>query len=400
MKVLVASNVADAGLRDLEGAGHAVTKDASLSGEALAEAMADEAPAVLVVRSTRVTGPIMDANPYLELIVRAGAGYDTIDTSAASDRGIFVANCPGQNSVAVAELTMGLVVALDRGIPGNVMDARAGHWNKKKYAHADGLKGKTLGIVGLGNIGEAVATRAKGFEMDVAAWSRSLTEEGAAARGIARAERPAAVARFADVVSLHVASTPETEHLADRAFFEEMDDGAYFVNTSRAAVVDEEALQWALDEKNLRAALDLVEGEPSEKEATGFEHPLMQHPRCYVTHHIGASTQQAQDATALEAARVTKTFAETGQVPNCVNLAEPSEGAHQLTVRHRDDVGVLAGVLDEVREAGWNIQEMENLIFAGGDAAVAHIRFDGNPSEEAIADIERHDDVLAVSLLP
>jgi D-3-phosphoglycerate dehydrogenase len=236
--------------------------------------------------------------------------------------------------------------------------------------------------------------------MDVTAWSRSLTKEGAAARAVAHASTPADVARFADVVSLHVASTPETENLADRAFFEEMNDGAYFVNTSRAAVVDEEALQWALDEKNLRAALDLVEGEPSEKEARGFEHPLMQHPRCYVTHHIGASTQQAQDATAMEAARVIKTFAETGRVPNCVNLAEPSEGAHQLTVRHRDEVGVLAGVLDEVRKAGWNVQEMENLIFAGGDAAVAHIRFDGDPREDTVRDIEQHDDVLAVSLLP
>lgn len=399
MNVLVASNVADAGLRDLEEAGHTVTKDASLSGDALAETMAEQTPAVLVVRSTKVTGTMMDAAPSLELIVRAGAGYDTIDVGGASDRGIFVANCPGQNADAVAELTMGLVVALDRGIPGNVMEGRAGRWNKKKYANAGGLKGKTLGIVGLGNIGGAVAERAKGFEMDVAAWSRSLTKEGAAARDIAYAESPVDVARFSDVVSLHVASTPETENLAGRAFFEEMSDGAFFVNTSRAAVVDEEALRWALDEKNLRAALDLVEGEPSEKEAE-FEHPLMQHPRCYVTHHIGASTQQAQDATALEAARVIKTFAETGQVPNVVNLAEPSEGAHQLTVRHRDEVGVLAGVLDEVRKAGWNVQEMENLIFDGGDAAVAHIRFDGDPQEETVANIEVRDDVLAVSLLP
>ena len=400
MTVLVASNVADAGLKALREAGHTVEKDAALAGDALAGALAEKRPAVLVVRSTRVTGAMMDADPSLELIVRAGAGYDTIDVDGASERGIFVANCPGQNADAVAELTMGLVVALDRRLPDNVIDARAGRWNKAAYADADGLKGKTFGIVGLGNIGEAVAERAKGFEMDGVAWSRSLTKEGAAARGLAHADSPEAVARFSDIVSVHVASTPETKHLADRAFFEEMSDGAFFVNTSRAAVVDEDALQWALDEKHLRAALDLVSDEPSEKEASGFEHPLMQHPRCYVTHHIGASTQQAQDATALEAARVIETFAETGQVPNVVNLAAPSEGAHQLTVRHRDEVGVLAGVLDEARKAGWNIQEMENLIFAGAGAAVAHIRFDGNPSDETVRDIERHDDVMAVSLLP
>ena len=400
MTVLVASNVADAGLEALREAGHTVEKDAALAEDALAGALAEKRPAVLVVRSTRVTGTMMDADPSLELIVRAGAGYDTIDVDGASERGIFVANCPGQNADAVAELTMGLVVALDRRLPDNVIDARAGRWNKAAYADADGLKGKTFGIVGLGNIGEAVAERAKGFEMDGVAWSRSLTKEGAAARGLAHADSPEAVARFSDIVSVHVASTPETKHLADRAFFEEMSDGAFFVNTSRAAVVDEDALQWALDEKHLRAALDLVSDEPSEKEASGFEHPLMQHPRCYVTHHIGASTQQAQDATALEAARVIETFAETGQVPNVVNLAAPSEGAHQLTVRHRDEVGVLAGVLDEARKAGWNIQEMENLIFAGAGAAVAHIRFDGDPSDETVRDIERHDDVMAVSLLP
>ena len=399
MKILVASNVADAGLRALEEAGHVVKKDASLSGDALAQALEDEAPAVLVVRSTKVSGAAMDRSRNLELIVRAGAGYDTIDVDGASDRGIFVANCPGQNAVAVAELTMGLAVALDRRIPDNVIDARQGTWNKKAYAKADGLKGKSLGIVGLGNIGEAVAERALAFDMDVIAWSRSLTEEGAVARGLARAASPQAVARFADIVSVHVASTPETKHLADRSFFEEMSDGAFFINTSRAAVVDEDALRWALDEKNLCAALDLVSGEPSAKEAD-FQHPLAQHPRCYVTHHIGASTQQAQDATALEAARVIKTFGETGQVPNCVNLAAPSEGAHQLTVRHRDEVGVLASVMDEVRKAGWNVQEMENLIFAGGDAAVAHIRFDGDPQDETIEHIEAQRDVLAVSLLP
>ena len=398
MKILVASNVAEAGLQALKESGHDVVKDASLSGEALTEALAEEAPSVLVVRSTKVSGAAMDRNPNLELIVRAGAGYDTIDVEGASDRGIFVANCPGQNSVAVAELTMGLMMALDRQIPDNVIDARNGRWNKAAYAKADGLKGQTLGIIGLGNIGEAVAERALAFDMDVVAWSRSLTEEGAAVRDVAYADCPTTVARFADVVSVHVASTRNTKHLADRAFFEEMNDGAFFINTSRAAVVDEGALRWALDEKNLWAALDLVSGEPSDKKAD-FQHPLMEHPRCYVTHHIGASTQQAQDATALEAARVIETFADTGQVPNCVNLAAPSKGAHQLTVRHRDKVGVLAGVLDEVRKAGWNVQEMENLIFAGGDAAVAHVRFDGDPDDETVEHIEAQDDVLAVSLL-
>ena len=398
MNVLVADNVAAAGVDKLKEAGHTVSEEPKLSGEALAEALQSVQPQVLVVRSTRVSGEAMDESKDLELIVRAGAGYDTIDVEGASRRGIFVANCPGKNSVAVAELTLGLILALDRRLPDNVMDARSGRWNKAAYAKADGLKGKTLGIVGMGDIGRAVANRARAFDLNVIAWSRSLTKEKAFQLGVEHRAAMLDVAREADIVTLHVASTPETKHLADRAFFEAMKDGAFFINTTRGAVVDEEALQWALDEKGLRAALDVISGEPSEKEAD-FEHPLAEHPRCYLTHHIGASTQQAQDATAEEAARVILTFDEEGTVPNCVNLAPQSTDTHQLTVRHRDKVGVLAGVLDEARKAGWNVQEMENLIFAGGEAASAHIRFDGDLSDEVTERIAALEDVLAVSVI-
>ena len=399
MNVLVADNVAAAGIERLKEAGHTVTEEPTLSGEALAEALREAQPQVLVVRSTKVSGAAMDESSGLELIVRAGAGYDTIDVEGASRRGIFVANCPGKNSVAVAELTLGLVLALDRRLPDNVMDARDGRWNKAAYAKADGLKGKTLGIIGLGDIGRAVANRARAFDMEVIAWSRSLTPEKAFQLGVEHRAGLLDVAREANIVTLHVASKPATKHLADRDFFEAMQPGALFINTTRGAVVDEEALQWALDEKGLRAGLDVLSGEPSEKEAA-FEHPLAQHPSCYLTHHIGASTQQAQDATAEEAARVILTFDEEGTVPNCVNLAPQSTDTHQLTVRHRDKVGVLAGVLDEVRKAGWNVQEMENLIFAGGEAASAHIRFDGDLDEAATERIAVLEDVLAVSVIP
>jgi D-3-phosphoglycerate dehydrogenase len=279
-----------------------------------------------------------------------------------------------------------------------VADARAGQWNKKAYAQAEGLKGRTLGVVGLGNIGEAVATRALAFDMDVVAWSRSLTPKRAEELGIGYCESAVDVARSASVVSLHVASTPATKHLADRAFFEALPRGAIFINTTRAAVVDESALQWALDERDVRAGLDVVHGEPSEKQAS-FENDLAQHPNVYLTHHIGASTQQAQDATALEAARVANTFSETGDVPTCVNLATQSPATHQITVRHRDEVGVLAEVLDEMSQAEWNIQEMENEIFSGARAAVATMRFNGSVTDEVVERIEGQEKVLAVSVI-
>jgi D-3-phosphoglycerate dehydrogenase len=398
MTVLIADNIADVGVKALREEGYTVVEEPELSGAALVEALRSNAPDVLIVRSTRVTPEALDASPSLALIVRAGAGYDTIDVEGAANRGIFVANCPGKNSVAVAELTMGLILSLDRRIPDNVIDARAGQWNKAAYAQADGLKGQTLGIIGLGNIGREVLQRARAFGVNVIAWSRSLKPEEAEEKmGIGYRDGPEAVARDADIVSLHVASTPETENLADRSFFEALPNGALFINTTRAAVVEEDALAWALDEKNVRAGIDVMEGEPSSKQAD-FDHPLSDHPNLYVTHHIGASTQQAQDATALEAARVVRTFDKEGDVPNCVNLAKQTQATHQITVRHRDQVGVLAGVLDEMRQADWNIQEMSNRIFEGGEAAVASIRFDGPFTREVVERISENDDVFAVSV--
>jgi len=398
MTILVADNIAQVGLEALEDAGHHVVDNAALNGDALVEALRTERPNILIVRSTKVTPEALDASPALSLIVRAGAGYDTIDVEGASARGIYVANCPGKNSVAVAELTLGLIVSLDRRIPDNVADARAGQWDKKTYAKAEGLKGRTIGVVGLGNIGEEVVRRAQSFDLDVVAWSRSLTPERAEEMGIGYCESAVDVARSASIVSLHVASTPETRHLADREFFEALPKGALFINTTRAAVVDEDALRWALDERDIRAGLDVMEGEPAEKRGS-FESDFAEHPNAYLTHHIGASTQQAQDATALEAARVANTFSRTGDVPNCVNLATQSPATHQITVRHLDEVGVLARVLDEMSKAEWNIQEMENEIFSGARAAVATMRFTGNATDGVVERIEAQEKVLAVSVI-
>jgi len=398
MTILVADNIADVGIETLKRAGHEVVEQPTLNPDGLVEALSSRTPQVLIVRSTRVPANALDASPHLGLIVRAGAGYDTIDVEGASNRGIFVANCPGKNSVAVAELTMGLILALDRRIPDNVAEARAGHWNKKAFAQAAGIKNRRIGVIGVGSIGEAVIQRAKAFDLNVIAWSRSLTREDAERMGIGWRSDPMEIAPDADIVTLHVAATPDTKHLANRAFFEAMSDGALFINTTRASVVDEDALAWAVDAKDLRAGLDVMAGEPSQKEGD-FSHPLADHPNVYMTHHIGASTQQAQNATAQEAARVITTYDETGTVPNCVNLAKQTPAKHQITVRHRDKVGVLAAVLDEMRRVGWNIQEMDNLIFEGAQAASASIRFDGDLDDDTIRRIENHDDVFAVTMI-
>ncbi len=398
MTILIADKLADDAIESLRGAGHDVRVDAGLKGDTLSEALREHDPAALVVRSTRVTAADLDAAPALELIVRAGAGVDNIDVEEASRRGVFVANCPGKNATAVAELAFGLLLALDRRIPDNVAEARAGRWDKATFSKAEGVKGKTLGLIGLGSIGQEMVPRAKAFGMGVVAWSRSLTDEDAEALGVRRAETPLDVAREADVVSVHVAATPQTAGLISREFFRAMKPGAALINTSRASVVDEDAMLVAMEGKGLRVATDVPAGEPAAKEAE-FEHPLRERDGFYVTHHIGASTEQASAAIGGEAVRVLTAYAETGRVPNCVNLAEQSPATHLLTVRHRDRVGVLAGVLDEARRAGWNVQEMENLVFAGAEAACARIRFDGEPNEDTLAAIRAQGDVLAATAI-
>ena len=258
-------------------AGHEVVSNPGLNGDALRNALASEHPHVLIVRSTKVSSEMMDTNPNLELIVRAGAGYDTIDVAAASRRGIFVANCPGKNAVAVAELAFGLIIAIDRLIADNVSDARRGHWNKAGFSKAKGLKGRTLGLIGLGSIGTEMIDRARAFGMPVVAWSRSLTDERAGNLGIRRVGSPVEVARESDIVSLHVASKPETRHLVNDEFLAAMKPGAALINTTRGAVVDEAALMKALDEKELFVGLDVFENEPAFKEG-GFSVDLAGHP--------------------------------------------------------------------------------------------------------------------------
>ena len=213
-------------------------------------------PDVLVVRSTKVPEAVLAAGA-LKLVVRAGAGYNTIDVAAASRRGIYVSNCPGKNSIAVAELAFGLILALDRQIADNVIALRQGQWNKSGFSKARGLFGRTLGLIGLGQIGREVALRAKAFGLPVVAWSRSLTADAARQLGVQRMDSPVEVAAAADIVSLHVALNAQTRGLIDAAFFAAMRPGAYFINTSRAEVVDQAALARAVEEKGIRAGLDV-----------------------------------------------------------------------------------------------------------------------------------------------
>src|ERR687886_494837 len=200
MRVLIADKFEQSGRDGLDAAGCEFSYQPDVKDEGLVEAIRSYAPDVLVVRSTKVTEPMLDAGA-LKLIVRAGAGYNTIDVAAASRRGVYVSNCPGKNSVAVAELAFALILALDRRIADNVIQLRAGQWNKKEFSKARGLYGRTLGLIGTGQIGREMIARAHAFGMPVVAWSRSLTPERAEELGVEFRDSPVEVARDADVVS-------------------------------------------------------------------------------------------------------------------------------------------------------------------------------------------------------
>jgi D-3-phosphoglycerate dehydrogenase len=398
MRVLVADRFEQSGQDGLAALGCEVFYEPGLKDQALAGRVAELGPDVLIVRSTRVGEPVLAAGP-LKLVVRAGAGYNTIDVAAASRRGIYVSNCPGKNSIAVAELAFALILALDRRIADNVISLRRSEWNKAEFSKARGLFGRTLGLLGVGNIGGEMVPRARAFGMPVVAWSRSLGAAKAEALGIVHKGSPGEVAAAADIVSVHLALTPETRGLCDASFFAAMRRGAYFINTARGEIVDEEALNAATRERGIRAGLDVFAKEPAG--GTGeFTAEIAQTPAVYGTHHIGASTGQAQEAIAAETVRIVRVFQETGKVPNVVNLARKTPATCILAVRHLDRPGVLAGVLDAIRGAKINVQEMENVVFEGAEAAVARINLETIPEEDLLEAIRgANPNILDLSLI-
>ena len=405
MKVLIADQFEQSGIDAIIAAGCDVVYEPSLADQQLADALTTRRPDILVVRSTRVTEPML-ADTSLSLIVRAGAGVNTIDVDAASRRGIYVSNCPGKNSHAVAELTFALILALDRRIAENVSDLRAGNWNKKEYSKARGLFGRTLGILGYGNIGQEVARRALAFGMRIVVWSRrfhgSPTPNPGSPipdPGVTVLHSPEEVAGQSDVLSVHLALASDTRNFVNGSVLDRLKPGSYVVNTSRAEVVDHAALADAVRARGIRVALDVFAKEPAS--ATGeFTDPLLTLPGVIGTHHIGASTEQAQEAIAAEAARIVRVYKETGHVPNVVNLASTTPATHRLVVRHRDRPGVLAHVFDHLRAGNLNVQETENIVFEGAEAAIARINLDGEPPAKLLETIARgNQDILNLYLV-
>lgn len=397
MKTLIADKFSETHLARLGQLGCEVTYKPNAKAEELPGLIGPYK--ILVVRGKQVTAQTIKASDQLALVLRAGAGVNTIDVKTASARGVFVANCPGKNSIAVAELVFALLLAIDRRIPDNVAALRAHKWNKKEFSKADGLFGKTLGVIGTGQIGREVISRARAFGLRTIAWSRSLTPEKARLLGVERCESVDDVFRQAEIITLHVALKPDTRKLVNAARLALLRPNAVLINTARGEVVDQTALRAALEGGKVRAGLDVFDPEPSEGTAD-FNDPILGLPNLCGTHHIGASTEQAQGAIADEAIRIIETFLKTGAVLNCVNLASRTPARWQLVVRHYDRVGVLAFVMDQIRRAGINIEEVQNLIFEGAAAASCRVQLDAEPGSDLLAALKSgNPDVIGLELL-
>lgn len=393
MRLLIADKMDTQALEELKVLGVEIVSRPELTKETLPSAL--EGVGILVVRSTEVSAEAIAAGKQLNLIVRAGAGVNTIDVTSASARGIYVANCPGKNAIAVAELTMGLILSLDRRLADATAELRQGRWEKARYSAARGLFGQRIGIAGLGSIGVEVLQRARGFGLEPHAYSRSLTAGRAHKMDVGYARTLEELASRSDIFTVHLPLKPQTRGAVNRAVLEALPDGAMIINTARSEVLDYAALDDLIPKKGLRVGLDVFAGEP-DKGSAAFEAPILKRGVVYGTPHIGASTEQSQRAIAQETARIIRAFLTEETVPNVVNICATSPARYAIVIRMLDKVGVLANTLSVLKRHGLNVEEISNTIFEGALATCSKIRVSGRPSDACIKEISAFEEIFHV----
>lgn len=339
-RVLVTDKLAEEGIAllkaepDME-----VVVDTKLAKDpaALKAALA-EADGIIIRSGTQLTADVLDGQTRLKAIARAGVGVDNIDVPAATRRGIVVMNTPGGNTVSTAEHTMALMLALSRNIVDASVSLKASKWERTKFTGTQ-LEGKTLGIIGLGRVGRAVAERARAFQMTVLGYDPFLTPEKALELGIESVSLDELWPRC-DYFTLHTPLTAETRNLIGPAQIEAMKPGARIINCARGGLIDEPALAAALDAgKVAGAAVDVFEPEPPPA-----DNPLVGHPKVVPTPHLGASTEEAQINVAVEAAQLMASYLNRGQVRFSVNMPT-LDRAELLDVKLDIDLAHRLGLL-------------------------------------------------------
>jgi D-3-phosphoglycerate dehydrogenase / 2-oxoglutarate reductase len=313
MKVLVKEKIADSGI-DLLRQDFEVDLGLEMSEQELHEAIGDY-DAILVRSATQVTADLIERAERLKVIGRAGTGVDNVDIPAATRRGIVVANAPESNSVAAAEHTLALMLALCRNVPQAQATLAGGAWERSRFKGAE-LYGKTLGVVGFGRIGQLVARRAQSFGMEVVAFDKFVSAERFREMGVEGMDGMGELLGRADIVTLHVPKTPETVNMIDAESIAAMVDGARLVNCARGELVDLDAVVAGLESGKLAgAALDVFPSEPF------TDHPVFARDDVVVTPHLGASTAEAQDRAGVVTAEQVMAALSGGVVTNAVNIA-------------------------------------------------------------------------------
>ena len=401
MRLLIADKLHPRAIEELRALPIEVVYEPTLTKDTLAEKL--PGVGILVVRSTEVTATALESAKELHLIVRAGAEFRTIDVRAASKRGIYVANCPGKNAAAVAELVFGMILGLDRRIPDAVASLRAGKWERAEYGKAEGLYGKTIGIAGLGAIGREVAIRARAFGLHPIAWSRGLTAQRANEAGVTAVSSIDELAQKSDIFTVHLPLTDRTRQIVSKRVLSLLPKKAIFVNAARADLVDYAALRELVVTSGLRVALDVYPDEPKGKHEYTSDlfdkSPKVGSGVIIGTPHIAASTDQAQLAIASETVRVIRSFLLEGNVPNVVNVSAATSARFQMVIRMDDKVGTFANVLNVMKRHGINIEEVTNTVFEGGVASCAKLRIVARPSEACLSEIRMFDEVLHVDVV-
>ena len=320
-RIFVADDVSDTGLQPLRDAGFEVTKQTGLATEGLGQALTD-ADGLVVRSETKVTAGLMDAARKLRVIGRAGVGVDNIDVPAATARGIVVMNAPDGNTITTAEHTLALLISLARNIPQANASVKAARWERKRFIGAE-LQGKTLGVVGLGRIGRAVAARARAFGMKIVGHDPFVAPDQARDLEIESGSLDEVFAR-ADFLTVHTPLTSETRGIIGAQAFAKMRPGVRVINCARGGLVDETALYQAIKSGVVAgAALDVFEQEPPPS-----DHPLLGLEEVIVTPHLGASTTEAQEGVAVTVAEQMRDYLLTGALRGAVNV--PSLGAKEL----------------------------------------------------------------------
>ncbi|MBK8913866.1 MAG: hypothetical protein IPM64_04550 [Phycisphaerales bacterium] len=395
MKILVACELTDDSLRQLRPLGSDLAYAPRLTTEELPASLADVG--VLVVDGLRVRPSDIAGAAALQLIVRAGPGPANIAVEEASAQGVVVSHCPNNDAAAIAELAFGLMLALDRQIVESTDCLNKGRWARGEFLHARGLAGRTLGLLGYDRSSEAIARRARAFDMQVVAWTPQLGPDRDVDRDVEFCDWPREVARRSDVIVVLGAPEAEQHILVDDEFLEALSEGASLIHLAQPGVIDEAALARAVQTRGLRVALDVHSAAPT-ADSGKFKSRLMPAAGVIGTQHVGPHTQQARDAIAAEIVRIVRTFLINGDIVNGLNIAERSPAMWQLVCRVRDQVGVMASILDAIRADDINAQEISSRVFLGAKAALCTIALDERPSAAALDAVRAIPDVLHLEL--